>query len=462
MSPNVMKAIFFTLFCILPLQLWGQQVNEITLPQAIEIGLSRSFALQKAALQATQQDLDIAQIRTTQLPALSFQHDWNGNLGPSFSTVTGSRNIKPTFSSGMSIGTQIPIYDKGQINYFWKPSLNFRNFPALQEAEAQKSSLEQQIKRNQEEITFTILSQFLDLLNAIELIKLRELDLSLQKEQLQKLQLLIQGGQRAPSEVYQQEAAIAQADFQLLKSRQGENSAHIRLVQTLRLDPFKSYRFILPVLTPTHAPQPLVLDSLIQVALENRADVLAQKLQVTASGYAVQTARTGTLPSLYLSANMGTNYASQANGVIPRQYFDNLNGGIGLSLSIPLIDNGKTKRSVQQARIRYEQSILDLESLQQNVASEIRVAHMDYLAAYEELKSAEAVENAATRTLIAEQNRFDLGVSTLYERNQAQKSLSDAKVQRLQAAFAYMFQEYILSYYLGIESPLTSATSMQD
>ena len=441
--------LFFIILLALPAFCLGQEVRQISLDDAIEIGLVQNMLVKKGALQQAQQALNIQQIQSAGQPTLNFQHGWNAGLGSNLSISTGNRSLNPFFSTNMGVGTTVPLFEQGRLNHFWKPSLNFDNFPALLEAQAQQEALSYQLNRTKEEVTFGVLTAFLALINHSEQIKLRQNDLNLQKEQLEKLLLLIKGGQRAESEKFQQESAIAQADFQLLKAQQAKRTEEIRLVQSLRLDPLKKYNFILPTLSPIREPFPMVLDSLIRESLANRADVQAQQLSVSAREYALKTARTGHLPTLSASANVGTSYASQASGVIPRQYFDNLNGSVGLTLNVPLIDNGSFKRRVQNAQIAYEQSILDLENTQQIVAAEISIAHQEYLAAYEQFKSAEFLVSIAEKTLVAEENRFNLGVSTLYERNQAQKSLTDAQSERLQASFEYIFRKYILDYYLG-------------
>jgi outer membrane protein len=177
----------------------------------------------------------------------------------------------------------------------------------------------------------------------------------------------------------------------------------------------------------------------------------------------IREAKSGRLPTLSLSGGAGTSYSSQRSELLPDmtrqkvpfsdQLADNRSGSMSLSLSIPLFDRFATRTNVHRAKISYENSQLDLDNLRQNVALEVRQAYLDYQTAAKRLDVTEIQLRSAQQAEAVEQERYNVGASTLVELTQARATLVDSESQRAQAIFQFVFQSRVIDYYLGVLNP---------
>jgi outer membrane protein len=97
-----------------------------------------------------------------------------------------------------------------------------------------------------------------------------------------------------------------------------------------------------------------------------------------------------------------------------------------------------------------------MENLQQGIALEVRQAYLDYQTAVKRLEVTEVQVRAAQQALEVEQERYDVGASTLVELTQARASFTDASSQRVQAIFQFHFQHRLIEYYQGTLDPAES------
>jgi outer membrane protein len=79
----------------------------------------------------------------------------------------------------------------------------------------------------------------------------------------------------------------------------------------------------------------------------------------------------------------------------------------------------------------------------------VRQAYNDYHSIAQELESSEKALIAAQRAYDTEQQRFEVGATTLIELNQANANFVQAQSNRIQAVYSFVFQERLLDYYLG-------------
>ncbi len=95
-------------------------------------------------------------------------------------------------------------------------------------------------------------------------------------------------------------------------------------------------------------------------ALESSPEIEASKLNVDASELGIDIAKSGYLPTVSLSAGIGTNHTSGSDFTFGEQVKNGWNNSIGLSVSVPIFNNRQTKecRTESQIAIRDEYVIL--------------------------------------------------------------------------------------------------------
>ena len=74
----------------------------------------------------------------------------------------------------------------------------------------------------------------------------------------------------------------------------------------------------------------------------------------------IKISRAGYIPSLSLSAGIGTSNANGNDFSFSEQVKQNWNNSLGLTLSIPIFDKRQTKSSINKAKLQKQTSQLDL------------------------------------------------------------------------------------------------------
>jgi outer membrane protein len=87
------------------------------------------------------------------------------------------------------------------------------------------------------------------------------------------------------------------------------------------------------------------------------------------------------------------------------------------------------------------------------VALQVRRAHLDFQSAQAQLAVAEAQVRAAEQALIASQDRYTAGASTLVELTQARATQVQAASSMVTARYNLQFQRTLIDYYTGDLDP---------
>ena len=126
----------------------------------------------------------------------------------------------------------------------------------------------------------------------------------------------------------------------------------------LELDGENEMNIYLPALSDENvlAPLPTKKDVYIR-ALSLRPEIEASKLNVEASELGIGIAKSSYLPTISLSAGIGTNHTSGSDFTFGEQVKNGWNNSIGLSVSVPIFNNRQTKSAVQKAKLQYETSM---------------------------------------------------------------------------------------------------------
>ena len=82
----------------------------------------------------------------------------------------------------------------------------------------------------------------------------------------------------------------------------------------------------------------------------------AGKLNIQTSDLDIKIARAGYLPTLSLSAGIGTSHANGNDFTFSEQVKQNWNNSLGFTVSVPIFSNRQTKSAVEKAKIQKQTS----------------------------------------------------------------------------------------------------------
>jgi outer membrane protein len=414
--------------------------DTITLQTAIRIALSQNSTARFARNSLLLDSLSIRSARNAFLPNLAASASTSQGFGAASQGQNGLGQNSLSIGAGVSSG--MTLYDGGQ------------NVNTLRQAELTAQAGGQDLGRARQTIVFTVATDYLALITDQEQVRVQQENLTAQEQELAQLERFTKAGTRPIGDLYQQQAAVAQTRLALVNARRATERAKVDLMQVLVLDPRGNYVFATPTSMISGAPLPTFnLDSLVNVAQAQRADLRAQMLRVEAAQREVDIAKGGRLPVVTGSVGYSSGYNSEGDRAFLNQLDQRRGGSIGVGVSIPIFDRGAVSVATQRAQIGLENELLVLRDQGQAVALDVRRAYLDYLAAQEALTAADAQQRAAALALQAAQSRYGVGLATFVEVTVARATLIQAQSAVVNARSSLGFQQELMSYFTGVLDP---------
>ena len=421
----------------------------LTLDEALALALGRNLDLAQAQNSVALAEVDVAQDRAAFGPSLSL------SAGPTLSyaryasvdSTGASVGSGGDFSTGLSVGasSDLTVFDGG---------LRRAN---LAQSQSQLAATTASLSRTEEQTLTLTATQYLAVLQSAALVEVYEEALAAQEAQLDLIEANYEAGNRSLADVLQQRATIAQSRQALVTARQNVALALLDLKQTLRL-PAATDVTVAPVDTSAAGATPVLdADALAALAVENRRDVEAQRLQTEAAESAIRAARAGRSPSVSVGLSAGSSYASGSGGFATQLITTRPSAGLSLGVSLPIFDRRQTQSAVERAQISLDNERLALEAAEQQAAFEAEQAALNLTATSARLDAAEAQLAAATEALDAARERYRVGAGPFAELADAQALLVDAQGEVAQARYQSLIDRVALGYAVGDVLPALDA-----
>jgi outer membrane protein len=142
------------------------------------------------------------------------------------------------------------------------------------------------VKRTTQDVLSSVALQYLQVLLDQELLKIADENLSAQKALLEQMQGFFEVGTRAITDVYSQDAIMKAAEVSFIRARNTLQNDKSILAQTLQLDPSQDFDVVYPeYVGDIRKFKSASLDSLVDIAINNRADLEQLRYQVKANQY---------------------------------------------------------------------------------------------------------------------------------------------------------------------------------
>lgn len=219
---------------------------------------------------------------------------------------------------------------------------------------------------------------------------------------------------------------VANARVQLIDAQNGYETAKSQLNQAMGIEGGTAYDVTNEAM-PTVSGETLALDSLMKEALANRPEFAAFQQQLDAQRRTIAQYKEGWAPSLRGTAGAGT------NGAPGSAVFNNWDAG--LTLSWPLYLGGMPQAQAQEAEANLTSLQAQVDNLRQQVRLAVDQARLSVAAEKIAIKAAaDSTRNAADQLSLAE-GRYQAGVGSIVELDDAQLGYTTAAAQQVQAEY---------------------------
>ena len=421
-----------------------------TLRNCIDYALEHNITIRRNRINVESTQEDVKTAKADFLPSLS------GNISQRI--VNRPNSASGTIISGDNITTsesKTSYNGSYGIDANWTVYNGSKRVNTLKQQQLNSRVAELTVDESENSIEENITQLYVQILYSAEAVKVNESTLEVSRKEFERGQELFNAGSIASSDLAQLEAQVSNYNYQLVTSQTTLQNYKLQLKQLLELDGDFEMDLFLPPLDDSSVliPLPTKVD-VYQTALNLRPEIVSSKLNIEASDMNIKISRAGYIPSLSLSAGIGTTNANGNDFSFSEQVKQNWNNSIGLTLSIPIFDKRQTKSAVNKAKLQRQTSELDLMDNQKTLYKTIESlwlsansAQQQYVAATQKLKSTQA-----SYALVSEQ--FNLGMKNTVELLTEKNNLLSAQQETLQAKYTAILNASLLRFYQGEEIDL--------
>lgn len=187
------------------------------------------------------------------------------------------------------------------------------------------------------------------------------------------------------------------------------------------------------------------VDTLITLALANRPDLAATRVQILQAQAQVRVARSAELPALTLGSTASLPRSSQTNA-------SGSTFGVTLGVSVPLFNLARPY-NVQAAQAQEDAFAARAALLRTQVAQQVFTSYYGLQTATQRARTTDVLLASATRSEAAARARYRAGVGTIVDLITAQSALASARAQQSQSRWIWASALSQLARDVGVLGP---------
>lgn len=448
-----------------------------TLQQCIQYARDNNLSVKQAEATVRTAQLSERQAKASRLPNVSASFSAGEQFGRTIDPTTNAFSTVAIGQSSVGLNAGVPLFSGGQIHHSVKQaSWNLK----ASEADASQTINNLSLQIAQAYLTI--------LLNQEQLESARE-RLAQSRRQLDATLKMIDAGSMPRAERYTLDAQIAREEQTVVVAENNLELAFLTLKQLLQLEPDFNLQVERPVFEiPADAnPDVLTLSPVYEQALNTQPSVQSAAFRIKAAEEGVKVARSSYWPTVSLGANMNSFYSTafqkatitqgpdqkitqnvEIGGQIVEVGFfqptfnttlsdvsyltqldQNFGQGIGLSINIPIYQNGRVRLGVEQARLGVINAQLQDNQTRQQLKNDIQTAIANARSARLQLVAAQKTVDATRIAYENAQKRHTLGAVNTLELTTAKNNFDIAENDLIIAKYDYLFRLKILDFYQG-------------
>ena len=422
------------------------QKKQWSLKNCIEYALENNIQLQKTLLNRQSAQEDVLQAQAALLPSLSASTSQNMAYRPwvaqGMSTVANgyvqSSVDKVYYNGNYGVNANWTVWNGNQNRNNLKLSRLSEQQAELDSAET-ANSIQEQIAR-----------LYVQILYSQEAVEVNKQSLATSKKNEERGKEMVNVGKMSKADLAQLTAQRAQDEYDIVAAESSLKDYKRQLRQVLQITDGQDFDIEVPKTTDEQALNTIpTVAEVYSMAMESRPEIMNSKIAIESSELNMKIAKAGKLPTIGLNASAGTNTTSMSNNNWGRQLKTNFDMGVGVTLSIPLFDNRKTKTATNKAMIQRQSALLDLKDKQTQLYSTIESYWLEATNNQEKYKAAKvAVEGEkASYELLSEQ--FRLGLKNIVELMTGKDKLLTALQNELQSKYTTILNQQMLKFYQG-------------
>jgi outer membrane protein len=458
-----------------------QRTMKLSLYQAVELALQKSFDIQIKALDSRSSfanllsaysvydftlNNDLTFGRASERSITSFRgsqtHDETMNMRISRKIFTGadfSTSLRLGRAGSNSIQSSLnPSFSDNWAVSFTQPVLKgFGKLPTERQIMLSKNNNRISDIDFENQIIATVVdleSRYWDLVSAYDALAVAQDSLELANRQLEINKVKVEVGTIPEIEIIAAEQQVASAESTLVDARAALLRAEDRLKQAVVMDDWQVVIEPTDRLGAAESPRLDMRESL-GIAYDRRTELRTLDLQIQNNEISIAYSRNQLLPSLNITADISlysmggtfkpSLFAPEPPEGLPLSFISTLTDvfsatnrdwSVGANFTY-VLGNSAAKSSLMTNRVQKRQNELRIQKIRYDIAVDIRGAIRELGMSYQQYEARLKALTYAERQLEAEQQKFDVGTSTNFQVLQYQNQLARARYELITAQVRY-------------------------
>lgn len=415
-----------------------------SLKDCIDYALANNIQLQKAKVQQLSALEDIKQSQSALLPSLSLSTSQNVSYNPwpeqGSAMIAGNKvqaDVKKVYYNGSySLSGNWTVWNGGQNT----------NTVKLNKLAAEQARLDSAVTANN--VLEQIAQLYVQILYSDEAISVTKESLKVSQTNEERGKTMVSVGKMSKADLAQLTAQRAEDEYSIVEAESNLRNYKRQLKQLLQIADNDEFDVVIPSTTDEMALKDVpALNDVYAASLTQRPEIQNAKLGIESSDLSVKIAKAGKMPTVSLNAGLSTSTTSMSQNGWGNQMKNNFTVGGGVSVSIPLFDNRKTKTSVNKAMLQKESYLLDLQDKQTTLYSTVENYWLQAVNNQNKFKAARVSTESAQASYELLSEQFNQGLKNIVELMTGKTNLLQAQQNELQSKYLAILNLNMLDFY---------------
>lgn len=415
-----------------------------SLKDCIDYALANNIQLQKAKVQQLSALEDIKQSQSALLPSLSLSTSQNVSYNPwpeqGSAMIAGNKvqaDVKKVYYNGSySLSGNWTVWNGGQNT----------NTVKLNKLAAEQARLDSAVTANN--VLEQIAQLYVQILYSDEAISVTKESLKTSQANEERGKTMVSVGKMSKADLAQLTAQRAEDEYSIVEAESNLRNYKRQLKQLLQIADNDEFDVVIPSTTDEMALKDVpALNDVYAASLTQRPEIQNAKLGIESSDLSVKIAKAGKMPTVGLNAGLSTSTTSMSQNGWGNQMKNNFTVGGGVTVSIPLFDNRKTKTAVNKAMLQKENYMLDLQDKQTTLYSTVENYWLQAVTNQNKFKAARVSTESAQASYELLSEQFNLGLKNIVELMTGKTHLLQAQQNELQSKYLAILNLNMLDFY---------------
>ena len=155
------------------------------------------------------------------------------------------------------------------------------------------------------------------------------------------------------------------------------------------------------------------------------------------------------MPTLSMTAGIGTNNSSGQNTGFGTQIKNNFSNSLGLTLSVPIFDQLTTRTAIRKAKFTKLNNELTLQAHKKDIYKSVEKYWLDATTSQQQFIYAKKNKESMEESYYLVSEQFNCGLKNIVELTTGKNNLLQAEQQLLQAKYTTLYNKALLKFYAG-------------